>query len=440
MITSDAAQEKEIASGWPGWSPRTAYVVALLTLIYAFNTVDRNLFGLLIPLIIKDLHLSDTMIGLLSGFAFALFYATAALPIASLADRSNRRNIIAAGLAFWSFMTILHGVVQNAWQLAVSRFLLGAGEATSVAPSNSIIADLFGPDQRPMALGFLSMATSLGILFAFPVLGWVSEVYGWRLAFAVAGIPGIMLAGLFFLTVREPRRIIGDSGTPHAPKPDRSRQVSLRQAISHLLRSRPYVLAMLAGTMVSMNLAILQTWLPTFLSRSHGMSQSELGTLIGFLRGPGGIIGGIAGGLLTTWLGKRDRRWLYRVPAIAMLLIAPAQMLLLFGQSDFMWKLGLILETLLLVATIGPLFALLLSAAEPRMRSVAIAFFLFTSNLFGQSIGPVITGLISDYLTPTYGLEAIRYAMVIAIFIAIIAGCLCFLSGRNMDDMKRREA
>jgi len=413
-----------------GWTPRTAYVVALLTLIYAFNTVDRNLFGLLVPMIEKDLHLSDTMIGLLSGFAFALFYATAALPIASIADRWNRRNIITIGLAFWSLVTACHGLLQTAWQFAIMRFMLGAGEASSVAPSNSMIADLFGPSQRPLALGLLSMATSLGILFAFPVLGWVSEVHGWRMAFAVAGVPGLLTALIFFLTVREPRRV-NDAGKAAIDNP-----VSLRQAVLSLGRSRAYVFGVLAGTMVSTNLAIMQTWLPTFLARTQGMNQEDLGSLIGFLRGPGGIIGGLAGGWLTSHLARRDPRWLYRVPAFAMLLIAPAQAMLLFSTTPFLWKAGLLLETLLLVSTIGPLFALLLSTAGPVMRSVAIALFLLVSNLLGQSIGPVVAGAISDMLHPTQGSEAIRYAMTTAILAAVLASGFCFAAGHFLSRAK----
>tara|TARA_A100001391_G_scaffold7621_9_gene5060 strand:+ start:15760 stop:17061 length:1302 start_codon:yes stop_codon:yes gene_type:complete len=417
-----------------GWTVRSAYTVALLTLIYAFNTADRNLFGLLVPLIQEDMHLSDTAIGLLSGLAFALFYATAALPIASLADRWNRRNIISIGLAFWSLMTAMHGLVSNAIQLAITRFLLGAGEATSVAPSNSIIADLFSPAQRPLALGFLSMATSIGILVAFPVLGWVSEDYGWRTAFVAAGIPGLLLALLFFLTVREPERQAapgeGKVGDP----------VPLLEALRYLAGSRAFIFGVAAGTLVSMNMAITHTWVPSFISRVHNLDQSEIGTLMGFLRGPGGIIGGLLGGWLTTKLAERDERWLYKVPAIAMLLIVPAQLLLLFGEAGWTWQIGLGLETMLVISTIGPLFALLLSASQPRTRSVAIALFLFVSNLVGQGSGPLISGMISDALLPSLGDESIRFGMLTAVGAALLASACCFASGRNIAADRLRAA
>lgn len=413
---SDAAQS--------GWTVGTAYTVALLTIIYAFNSADRSLFGLLVPLIKVDLHLSDTMIGLLSGFAFAVFYASAALPIASLADRWNRRNIIGIGLAFWSLMTAMHGLVSNVWQLAITRFLLGAGEASSVAPSSSIIADLFDKAQRPLALSFLATASSIGILVAFPVLGWVSEEYGWRMAFAAAGIPGIALAVLFYLTVKEPMRRAAP-GEAAVSDP-----VSLGEALRYLAGSRAFVFAAAAGTLMSANMAVTHTWLPTFLSRVHELPQGDIGSLMGFLRGLGGIFGALAGGWLTSWLGRRNELWLYLAPALGMALIVPAQLLLLFGANGWGMRLGLALDNMLLVSTMGPLFALLLASAPPRMRSVAIALFLLLSNLLGQGIGPLMSGVLSDALTPSLGDEAIRYAMLSALIPATLASLCCLVSGR----------
>jgi predicted MFS family arabinose efflux permease len=409
-----------------GWTPRNIYTLGMLTLIYSLNTVDRNLFGLLVPQIKTDLGLSDTAIGLLSGFVFAAFYATAALPIASLADRWNRRNIIAIGLAFWSVMTALHGVVRDVWQLALTRFLLGAGEATSVAPSNSIVADLFGPTQRPFALGFLAASASFGLLFAFPLLGHISGEYGWRAAFVAAGIPGTAVALIFFLTVREPQR--GTSGRAGEQVP-----LSLSEALQRLLATPAFVLAACAGTLVSFEMAVMHTWMPAFLSRVHGLSQAEIGSFIGFLRGFGGIIGGIGGGWLASRLGRRNPRWHYRVPALAMMLAAPALLCVVFG-GDLVWKFGLAFETLMVMAQIGPLFAMLLAAVEARMRAVAIAAFLFISNLVGQTSGPLVSGAISDALAATVGQQAIGYAMLAGAVAVFAAGALCFAAGRGISD------
>jgi len=407
-----------------GWTVRNAYALAMLTLIYALNTVDRNMFGLMAPLIKADLDFTDAQIGLLSGFAFAAFYAVVAIPIASLADRWNRRNIIAIGLAFWSFMTFCHGLVRTGWELALTRFLLGAGEASSVAPSNSIIGDLFSPAKRPFALGFLAASTSIGVLLAFPAIGWVSQEYGWRAAFMAMGVPGMGLALLFWLTVAEPTRVTV-SGQASDPVP-------LLVALRRLTTSPAFMLAVTSGTFISFDLSVTLTWTPTFLSRVHALSPAEIGQLIGLLRGAGGIVGGIGGGLVATMLGRFDPRWLYRVPAIAMLLVAPAELLLLFGGEGF-WQIGLALDTLLLMAQIGPLFAILIAAADMRTRAVGIAFFLLITNMIGQSGGAFVSGGLSDMLTPSLGNGAIRYAMLAGTMAALVAGLFCFAAGRRIE-------
>ena len=152
------------------------------------------------------MHVSDTALGLVSGLAFVVFYSLLGLPIAWLADRWSRRNIIAIGFAFWSVMTALTGLVANIWQLATTRFLMGAGEACGLAPSNSMVADLFRRPSRPLALAILGAANSFAFIAFFPIVGWIGERHGWRQMFVAAGIPGILLALVFFLTVKEPAR------------------------------------------------------------------------------------------------------------------------------------------------------------------------------------------------------------------------------------------
>lgn len=415
------AAQKADAGG--GWTAANIYTLAMITIVYGFNTVDRSVFGLLAPAIKADLDLSDTMIGLLAGFAFAAFHAIAAIPIGSLADRWNRRNIIAIGVSFWSLMMALHGLVANAWQLAVTRFLLGAGEATNVAPSNSIIADLFAPTHRPLALGIMSSATSLGIMLAFPVLGHVSNTYGWRMSFIAAGLPGIAIGLLFFLTVKEPPRaaLIGS--------PER---VRLAPVIGRLISKPGFVFTVLAGTLTAFSLGVMVAWTPTLLTRVHGLSQSDLGASLGVLRGVGGLVGAIVGGALASWLSRHDPRWRYRVPAIAMLLVAPAQALLIFGDGAG-WRIGLLLETMLVMAQFGPFFAMVLESADSRTRSVAIALFLFSSNIFGQGGGPLLTGYLSDLLAPSIGLQSIRFAMLIATAATLAAFVCCMMGGRYLQ-------
>jgi MFS family permease len=188
------------------WTARAVFSLGFLTLISTFNYLDRSLLGLALPAIKLEMQVSDTVLGLVSGLAFVLFYSIMGIPIAWAADRWNRRNIIGIGFAFWSLMTLVTGWVSNIWQLTVARFLMGAGEACGIAPSNSIISDLFRSERRTLAFAIFTTAVSISSIGFFPVLGWVGQAYGWRQMFVVAGLPGLVLAGLFVFTVKEPQR------------------------------------------------------------------------------------------------------------------------------------------------------------------------------------------------------------------------------------------
>ena len=190
---------------------RAWYALSILTLVYAFNFIDRQLLAILQESIKADLGLSDSQLGLLTGFAFALFYVTAGIPIARWADRSNRRNIVSLALFVWSFMTAISGLAQNYLQLLLARVGVGVGEAGGSPPSHSMISDMFPPAQRAGALGFYSTGVSIGILFGFLLGGWLNEFFGWRMAFLVVGAPGVLLALVVRFTVTEPRRGLSEA-------------------------------------------------------------------------------------------------------------------------------------------------------------------------------------------------------------------------------------
>ena len=177
------------------------YALGLLTVVYTFNFIDRQLLSILQESIKADLLLSDQQLGLLTGFAFALFYVTAGIPIARWADRANRRNIVALAIGTWSFMTAVSGFVQNYVQLLLARIGVGVGEAGGSPPSHSIISDIFPPERRASALAFYSMGVNFGILFGFLVGGWLNEFFDWRTAFLVVGVPGILIALLVRYTL-----------------------------------------------------------------------------------------------------------------------------------------------------------------------------------------------------------------------------------------------
>lgn len=398
------------------WSPVAVYSLAFLGLISVFNYLDRSLLGLALPLIKSEMQVSDTVLGLVSGLAFVLFYTVLGVPIAWAADRFNRRDIIAVGFAFWSLMTILTGFVGSIWQLAATRFLMGAGEACGLAPSNSMIADLFRRARRPLAMALFGLANSVAFIVFFPIAGWIAAHHGWRDMFIAAGMPGLVLALLFRLTVREPRRGAMEEGAPATPS-DR-----FWPALQFLLGARSYLYLVLGATFMGANAFAAGAWSPTFLERVHGMGIAEIAATIGPLRGFLGAAGILAGGVLIDRLGSHRLAWRIRLPAIACVLVGPAELLFLLADQRWVWLTGFGLTSLLTLLHQGPVFAAAVNVARLRTRALAIALLVTAAGLFGQVVGPAVVGVLNDFLAPAYGQVAIRYSLLIVAVTPVLAG------------------
>ena len=268
------------------------YAVGLLTVVYTFNFIDRQLLSILQESIKADLLLSDQQLGLLTGFAFALFYVSAGIPIARWADRANRRNIVALAIGIWSFMTAISGFVQSYVQLLLARIGVGIGEAGGSPPAHSIISDIFPPERRASALAFYSMGVNIGILFGFLVGGWLNEFFDWRTAFLVVGAPGLLIALLVRYTLREPIRGLSEQrqgNTETAPFGTVLRLLMSRSAFRHMAFGA--ALNAFAGYSSS-------SWTASFMIRSHGMTTGELGTWLALILGLGGAVGVLAGGVI----------------------------------------------------------------------------------------------------------------------------------------------
>ncbi|MDB5688588.1 MAG: major facilitator superfamily protein [Sphingomonas bacterium] len=395
------------------WTPNLCYFLGFLTLISMFNYMDRSLLGLVLPLIKEDLQLSDTALGLISGLAFVLFYSTLGIPIASLADRSNRRNIVAIGFAAWSLMTAVSGSVVNGWQMAVARFLMGAGEAAGLAPSQSMIADRFSTSRRPLALSIFTAAFALDALIFLPLAAWGADTLGWRTVFHISGGIGVALALIFFLTVKEPVRGAADRGASQE-------RVPMLAALRILSRSRAYVLLMVGVSFTGGALYASGTWTTTFLTRVHGLSITEVGAVVGPARGVLGLIGILGAGYLANSLGKRDPRWRLWVPALSCLLFVPGQIMMLLSDTRWVWIAGLGITGLFTTAYQGPVYAAIVTLAAPRMRAVAISVLVLFTGLAGQVCGPLIVGVLNDALNATLGDQAIRYSLL------VVAACELF--------------
>ncbi|MCW3837634.1 spinster family MFS transporter [Sphingomonas canadensis] len=402
-------------SPWP-WT--ATWPLFLLTMISVFNYLDRSLLGLALPAIKKEMGSSDTLLGLVSGLAFILFYSVLGVPIAWLADRANRRNIIAAGLAFWSMMTAFTGFVANLWQLALARLLMGAGEACGMPPSNSILADLFKADRRPLALAIFGTASSISSIVFFPIAGWIAQTHGWRAMFMVMGAPGILLAVIFFLTVREPQRL-----TPPPPRLSLAR--GLWGDIGALFANRCFAWIFAGVTLMGANVWAAGAWTPTFFVRVHNLGVGEVASIIGPARGFIGLAGILIGGALIDRLPKDRVFWRIGIPAIACLLAGPAEALFLLGNSHWAWVGGFALSSFFTLIHQAPIFAAVVNIVEERRRALAISLVLLGASLIGNALGPSAVGLLNDLLHASFGDHAIRYSMLMIAVTPVLAA-LCF--------------
>ncbi|HTY95313.1 MAG TPA: MFS transporter [Steroidobacteraceae bacterium] len=395
------------------------YTLALLTVVNAFSNIDRYVFSMLLPLVKHDLQLSDAVLGLLSGAAFALSYSMLSLPFAFIADRWSRTRLIAIGFACWSTVTALTGATVSAGQLAGARFLLGAAEATSLSPSASLLADRFDLRRRALALGVMGTSPAIGMLVSFPIVGLLADRLGWRAAFVAVGIPGVLAALLFGLTVREPPRAASGPGG----------RAGVGATLRFLLGSRTYLLLLAGGALTAFELGAFVAWTPTFLMRVHHLSATRVGALVGVARGPAGIIGSLGIGFLASRLSRRDVRWVPRILGISMMLLCPVDLLLLFSQDSSVWALSLVLDAFLAAAVMGPCFTIASGVARPQMRSVAAALFLVFAGVTGQSLGPYFIGRLNDLLTPQLGALAVRFSLAAAAGMALLGGIAYWSTG-----------
>ncbi len=419
----------------PGdWTAASMYGLGFLTLISAFNYFDRSLLGLVLPLIKAEMRVSDTVLGLVTGLAFVLFYSVLGVPMAWAADRWNRRNIIAIGFLFWSTMTLITGFVSNIGQLAAARFLMGAGEACGTAPSNSMIADLFRAARRPLALSLFGTAFAFSSIVFFPIAGHITGALGWRAAYMAAGVPGIVLAVIFYLTVQEPVR----GGSEPNRMPDA--RVGFADTLTFMRGARTYLFILAGATFMGADIYAAAAWNATLMVRVHGLTISQIANVIGPLRGILGVAGVVLGGILTDRLGRRDPRWRLYVPGLACLVVVPADLAFLLGDERPLWIGGFALSSVFTLLHQGPVYAAVMNVAKPRMRATATALVLLCSSLLGQVVGPLWVGWLNDRLHPHFGESAIRFSMLVVVA-GVAAASVCFLvAARTLEADARRAA
>jgi MFS family permease len=425
-LATPAAVGAEIIVRQPA---RRYFVLGLLTLIYALNFLDRTIFNVLIEPIKKEFALSDTAMGLLAGFGFVLFYSLMGIPIARVADRLNRRNIVALALAFWSTMTFFCGMAQSVTTLALARIGVGIGESAGTPASQSMVSDLFDKNERPRALGVYAIGTYLGVFLGYFIGGFVNQHSGWRTAFFCAGLPGIVLAAVLWLTVSEPRR--GAMAETFTPEP-------FGPTLAFLASQRTFVIILIGFCLTSYTNYATSTWIPPFLARVHHLSSAEIGTYAGTFKGLFGMAGTLVGGLVVAQISQRDDRWKLWAPAITSGLAGPVFAVCMLTPSFSIMVAALALTSFLVGFHLGPIFAIAQTVARPSMRALATAIILLISTCFGQGVGPLAVGIINDALKDTYGTDAVRYSLLSAALTTSLGALLLVWAARTIRGDIRR--
>ncbi|MEY4933437.1 MAG: hypothetical protein RLZZ403_1757 [Pseudomonadota bacterium] len=418
-----------IGGGAAGEEAGTAYrwyVVTMLLIVYSLNFLDRSVINILGEQIKRDLLISDTQLGLLTGTSFALFYSLLGLPISRLADRVNRVRLIAVALTLWSGLTAASGLAMSYAQLFLVRMGVGIGEAGGTPPSQSVIADYFPHAKRGTAIALFNTGVPLGTFLGFLVGGYVSQAAGWRVAFFVAGIPGLLVAVVLWLTIREPVRGAVDGLAKAA-----ERMPPLGETLKRLF-GRPSYFKLVCATTFSIAITFIGgAWLPSLFIRLHGFTAAEVGGWMALFTGIGGALGSFGGGAIADYLKRWWPRAEILVPAIANALAFPAFLLAALARDPTLALVGLAGVFSLGYVWIGPNSAMIHRVVPVRSRALAIGFMLFFSNITALALGPLLVGVLSDFLAADYGRESLRYALVAASFTCLAGAGSYLWAGRH---------
>jgi predicted MFS family arabinose efflux permease len=405
-------------------SPAARYALVMLTLIYTLNFLDRTVITILLDPIKRDYHLSDKALGFISGFGFVIMYSILAAPVARWADRGNRRSILTGGLVIWSAMTALGGVARNALQLTLARFGVGIGESAGTAPSASIISDLFPGDQRAMAMSVYQLGPVFGGFLGAFIGGWINQYFGWHRAFLVAGLPGLLVALLFRLTVQEPVR-----GRTEETKVN-TRQQPIGETLRFLVHQKSYLWLLVGFSLTTFTQFGFGNWTAPFLGRIRHLSSAQIGTYLGTVRGAAGLVGTLIGGYLTDWFGHRDPRWRLYVPACCSMLACPAVLLFLFSASPVLSLVGFAVISAASPVHVGPIISVSHSVVKVGMRTFSTSVLYLVTELIGLGGGTLFIGAFNDHFAKQLGVNVIRYSMATAAATTLVGGALFILAAQ----------
>ena len=402
-------------------SPRL--VLAILTLAYVLNFVDRQVLAIVALDVKQELGLSDTELGVLLGPAFAVCFTLSGLVLARIADVSSRRTVLALGLTAWSLLTAACGLARSYTTLAFLRFGVGIGEAAGTPPSHSLIADYFPPERRARAFSVYGLGVYVGTAFGFAGGGLVAELFDWRTAFMAAGLAGLPVALWIALGVREPER----QGAHVAAPP-------LRDVLPAIFATSTFRWLMVAAACQGFVGYAVLSWGAPFLRRVFGMSAGEAGVAFGSIAGVAGSAGALLGGVLADRLARRDVRWYAWLSAAVSLAAFPACAVFVLARDAASALLAFGIFYLINNAYLGSLWTLVQGLVAPRLRATASATQLAVSNLVGYGIGPFMVGWLNDALAPRHGDEAIRWSLLVCACVGALSALFFWRCARSMRE------
>jgi MFS family permease len=429
------------AEGYPGHGakPYRAYVLGVLMVIYGLNLMDRGLVALLQEKFKPEFHLSDFQLGLLGGPAFAFFNTVASLPIGRLADRFNRVSILSICVAAWSLMTALCGLAVSFPMLLLARFGVGIGEAGCLPPSQSLISDYFPAKKRASAIAIHLISIPIGTILASIIGAVVADRYGWRMAFIVLGAPGLLIALITRLTVKEPPRAasLAADGQPVATP-------TLRAALRELGSKSSFFHIALATGLVNFVAVGNGQYLVSFLLRVHHITLTQVGLILGPLVGGLTVVSGIVVGKALDYLTARDRAWLARWPAIGVLLAVPLGIGAYLTPS-FPLSIAMFLGQLLCAgAYLTSLYTTAQGVVRPAVRATASGMVIVVINTIGYGFGPPAVGALSDFMRThvvALGLsdaahasaQGLRYALVCGVVVNLWAAVHYWIGSTKLE-------
>lgn len=426
---------------------RTHLSLALLATVYIFAYIDRQVISILIEPIKNEFGASDTQIGLLTGLAFGLLYAVMGIPVGRLADKHNRRNIIAIGCGLWSLATMACGMATQYWQLLLARMSVAVGEAGGMAPSISLISDLYPPKRRSLAISIFMMGPNLGVLLGLSIGGLIAQHYGWRATFMAFGLPGLLLALVVFLFVKEPLRGAFEKPVSQPVTETKTEQPkeSLFRQLLRLWKIKPLRYVAIGCGIAAISGYGYGVWAPTYFMRIHGMSISHAGLAFGLASGVGSVSGALFSGWLSDKLCQRDTRWQLGLPTIGALIALPLGIAIFAWPDLNAWNIvgihvphamGFVLLFSFFCSWWPSLsYSAVSQMVRPSERGVGLAMLNLFITLLGAGMGPLITGGLSDYFTQSHGSDGLRWALASIVMLMIFS--VLFL-GSALNPYKKR--